>query len=445
MTDTIYALATAPARSAVAVVRISGPRSGEVIDALAGSRPEPRRASLRRLRASDGSTIDEALVLWFEGPASFTGEDAAELHVHGGPAVIEAVSAELTALDVRPAEPGAFTRRAFEHGKLDLTQAEAVADLIDAQTSAQRRQAMAQLEGALGDRYRDWRSRLIEASALLEAEVDFPDEALPGRVGARSRPVLTSLRDEVRAALRSADRGERVREGYRIALLGAPNAGKSSLLNALLRRDAAIVSDLPGTTRDVIEATVQFEGYAVLLADMAGIRAAVEEVEAEGVRRARRWSQDAALRVLVVDQSETLAEDLDELGARAGDLLALSKTDRSAHGDAVAIRQWARARRLEVHEVSVRAPETVERLLRALGRRVRSDLTGADAPAVTQERHRLLLKEALRHLERALAASEPELAAEDVRLAARSLGQVVGTIGVEDVLGRVFASFCIGK
>ena len=242
-------------------------------------------------------------MLWFPGPASYTGEDFAELHVHGGRAVVEALSAALLGTGLKPAEPGEFTRRAFLNGKLDLAQAEAVADLVDAETEAQRRQALDQLDGALGRRYAAWRGELVELLALLEAAVDFPDEDLPGGLASRIVPRATALIAELEAALAGADRGEQIREGFRIALVGAPNAGKSSLFNRLVRREAAIVTPTAGTTRDIIEAALDVKGYKVVLADMAGVRATEHEIEAEGVRRARAWAEGAALRLWVVDVS----------------------------------------------------------------------------------------------------------------------------------------------
>src|SRR5215469_817073 len=301
MRETIFAPATAPGRAAVAVVRISGPSARKALRALAGRTPPPRRASFRRLRAPDGAPLDAALILWFPGPNSYTGEDVAELHLHGGPAVVGEVAQALTALGLRLAEPGEFTRRAFEAGRLDLDQAKAVADLIDAETEAQARQALDQLAGALGRRYATWRGALAEALAYLEAAVDFPDEEPPADVAGRARPAIGRLVADLEAALGDARRGERVREGYRIALVGAPNAGKSQLLNALLAREAAIVTATPGTTRDVIEVPLVLAGYKALVADMAGLRTASEAIEAEGVRRARDWAEAADLRLWVAD------------------------------------------------------------------------------------------------------------------------------------------------
>ena len=435
--DTIFALATAPGRSAVAVVRLSGPASGETVAALAGRLPRPRQAALRRLAG-----IDQALVLWFPAPASYTGEDCAELHLHGGRAVVEAALTALAGFGLRPAEPGEFTRRAFEHGKLDLAQAEAVADLVDAETESQAAQALAQLGGALSARHETWRQGLIEALALLEAHVDFPDEELPADLAVRAGPPLAALRADLAAAMADGGRGRAVREGFRIALIGAPNAGKSSLLNALAGRDAAIVTSTPGTTRDVVEVPMTLAGYRVLLADTAGIRATVDEIEAEGVRRARAWAEDADLRLWIVDGSASdgawgEAKDL----ARVGDLLVLNKADLPAGLDTSAVGG------LDAIELSLASGEGLAELRARLEGIVSVALTGQDFPAVTQLRHARLLGEAVGHLDRALVevARSPELAAEDVRLAARALGRITGRVDPEDVLEQIFAKFCIGK
>ena len=447
MTDTIFAPATAPGRAAVAVVRLSGPRAGEALSALAGRRPAPRRAALRRLRAPGGALLDEALVLWMPGPASYTGEDSAELHLHGGPAVVAGVLEALAALGLRLAEPGEFTRRAFENGRLDLAQAEGVADLIEAETEAQRRQALDQLGGALGRARDAWRSDLVEALALFEAAVDFPDEDLPADVARRARPALERLLADLSRAVEGVDRAERVREGYAIALVGAPNAGKSTLLNALARREAAIVTATPGTTRDVIEATLRLGGYKVILADTAGLRETTDEVEAEGVRRARLRAGTADLRLWVVDGSGdagSAAPAPESL--RPGDLCLVAKADLPA-GDSVArALAEAAALGLEAHVLSARRPEDVAALEAALTRQVVAALGSSEPPAATRLRHAALLSEARSRLASALAmAEDPELAAEDVRLAARALDRITGRIGPEDVLDRIFSTFCIGK
>ncbi|MDB5456876.1 MAG: tRNA modification GTPase TrmE [Caulobacter sp.] len=439
MSDTIYAPATAAGRAAVAVVRVSGPRTRQAVEALAGRVPAPRQAALRRLRWN-GAELDEALTLWFQGPASYTGEDAAEFHVHGGPAVVEAVVGALAGLGLRLAEPGEFTRRAFENGKLDLTQAEGVADLIDAETDAQRRQALGQVGGQLSQRYERWRGMLIEAQAVLEAAVDFPDEDLPADVAARARPALAALAVEIHAALDDVARGRRVRDGYRIALVGAPNAGKSTLLNALAGREAAIVTATPGTTRDIIEVPLILGGYKTLLADTAGVRDTTDAIEAEGVRRARAWAAEADLRLWVVDGAGPVSDDgLFADLERDGDWRVLNKADLggAASGEG----------RLESFRLSAKDPAQVAGLRQALEARVQRDLSGSEFPAATRLRHAERLREARGFLSQALTVidHEVELASEDVRLAARALAKVTGRIDSEDVLDRVFSSFCIGK
>lgn len=441
MRDSIFALATAPGRAAVAVVRLSGSHVGEALVRLAGPLPPARLATLRRLRSEDGGAIDQSLVLWFEGPASYTGEDSAELHLHGGRAVVERVMTRLVELGLRMAEPGEFTRRAFENGKLDLAQAEAVADLVDAETDSQAKQALDQLGGVLSKRYDLWRETLLEALALLEAAVDFPDEDLPEDVAARAHPSMQALLVELDRALTDADRGRRVRDGYRIALIGAPNAGKSSLLNALVERDAAIVTATPGTTRDVIETPLVLAGYKVLLADTAGVRETTDEIESEGVRRARRWAEDADLRLWVVDSrsADNAWRQVEGL-VRADDILVLNKSDLA--GDAVDVDFGG-----ERIECSTWNAADVDKLRERLQARVVEALSGADFPAATRLRHTESLMEARGCLSRALSTNPNliEVMAEEVRLTARALARITGRIDPEQVLGKVFSSFCIGK
>jgi tRNA modification GTPase len=444
MTDTIYAAATAAGRAAVAVVRVSGPAARAAVKTLAGRLPRPRMAALRVLNADRGP-IDQALVLWFPGPASYTGEDSAEFHVHGGPAVISALLEALSACGLRLAQPGEFTRRAFENGKLDLAQAEGVADLIEAETEAQARQALAQVEGALGRAHQRWRGELIEALANFEAAVDFPDEEVPAEVADRARPHLERLIGDLRLAVADVDRGERVREGFRIALVGAPNAGKSTLLNGLAGREAAIVTATPGTTRDVIEVPMRLAGYKVLLADTAGLRDTHDEIEAEGVRRARAWAASADLRIWVVDGSSSAIDPPPE-ELQAGDLCVINKADLAPGDDTGRAVVEARALELELHRISARETAHVGAILAALTDQVVGRLSGDELPTATRLRHKDLLTEALARLEHALAVDgAPELAAEDVRLAGRALDRITGRIDPEDVLDRVFATFCIGK
>jgi tRNA modification GTPase len=451
MTSTIYALATAPGRAAVAVVRVSGPDARAALKRIAGPGLKARRASLRTLRdPADGAPIDQALALWFPGPGSYTGEDSGEFHLHGGRAVVEGLLKALAGLGLRPAEPGEFTRRAFENDKLDLSQAEAVADLVDAETEAQRRQALGQLGGELARRHEAWREGLIEALAVLEAAVDFPDEDVPQTVAAEAAPAIAVILKGLDEALADGERGERVRDGFRIALIGAPNAGKSSLLNHLAQRDAAIVTETPGTTRDVIEVALDLAGYRVILADTAGLRDAADAIEAEGVRRAEGQAERADLRLLVVDG----ASDGDDwrvaaVHAVAGDLCLINKADRPAGQAASAAVLFAEAHGLAALPTSLVAGDGLAALDSALTARVIDALAGAEFPAATRERHRWDLAEARDHLRRAAHMLETsvdvELAAEDVRLAARCLARVGGRIDPEDVLDRVFARFCIGK
>ncbi|MGX1803770.1 tRNA uridine-5-carboxymethylaminomethyl(34) synthesis GTPase MnmE, partial [Brevundimonas naejangsanensis] len=336
MSDTIFALATPPGRGAIAVLRLSGPATETALTALGAGGLAPRLASVRSLR-HDGRLIDEALVLRFIAPRSYTGEDSAELHLHGGRAVVEAASTALIALGLRPADPGEFTRRAFQNGRMDLAQAEAVADLIDAETEAQKSQALGQLDGALSAAYAGFRRDLLKALSLVEAEIDFPDEEVPDNLARTAGPVLDALATDLRAALADSDRGRRVREGYRIVLIGETNAGKSSLFNALVAREAAIVTPIAGTTRDVLDADIMIGGYAVTLSDTAGLRDSDDPVEAEGIRRARLRAEGADLRLWV--RSPSTEGDTDPAFGliRSSDHQVLNKSDHGAVAAAPAL------------------------------------------------------------------------------------------------------------
>ena len=384
--------------------------------------------------------VDEALVLWMPAPASFTGEDCAELHLHGGRATVEAVSELLLGAGVRVAGPGEFTRRAFEHGRFDLVQAEAIADLVDAESGAQRRQAMGQLGGALSRRYEAWCEALLDGLALLEAEIDFPEEDVPDRIGIAARPVLLQVRSDLQAAVTDL-RGERIREGFRVAIIGAPNVGKSSLLNALAGRDAAIVTPIAGTTRDIVEVPVSLAGQTLVLADTAGLRSTQDIIEAEGIRRAEAWAAAAHLRLGVVDltRPETLASVAQALSGE--DLLVLNKTDL-APGAAAAMDGGVIAT-LSVAVTSGDVGEIRDAIASWLARNTEA----IEFPAATRTRHRALLGRALEHLERGLddLPFGAELAAEGVRMALRALEQITGRSDPEGVLDRVFSSFCIGK
>jgi tRNA modification GTPase len=427
----IFALATGAGRSAVAVMRLSGRGCSEVIAALAGQLPAPRRASLRVLRHG-GVPLDRALVLWFPGPASYTGEDSAELHLHGGPAVIAAVAEALEVLGARPAEPGEFTRRAFLYGRLDLTAAEGIADLIAAETEAQRRQALRQAEGGLARLHGAWAARLTQLLARQEAFIEFEEEDLPTDLDARVGADAAALRTEMAAMLTEGERGEKLREGLTIAILGAPNAGKSSLLNALAGREAAIVSARAGTTRDVVEVRLVLGGVPVTLADTAGLREAADEIEAEGVRRALARAETADLRLLVF--AADAAPDAATLALRGPDaLVALNKADLGAGGVDGAL------------AVSARTGLGLDALREQLEQAALQRAGLSDAAVLTRPRHRAALRDALAELERLPLAGLPELRAEALRAALRALSRLTGRVDVEQVLDLVFGEFCIGK
>ncbi len=444
MSDTIFALATAPGRAGLAVVRISGPDAAAALADLAGGLPSPRRACHVRFRdPRTGEAIDNGIALYFKAPASLTGEDVAELQLHGGRAVLAAVFAYLARRPgCRMAEPGEFTRRGFLNGKFDLTEAEAVADLVAAETAAQRRQALRQLEGAFGRRCEDWRARLIRAQARLEAEIDFPEEGLPRDLWAATLAELAAVRGELAVELADRGSGERLREGVAVAILGPPNVGKSSLMNALARRDVAITSSIAGTTRDVIEVALDLGGFPVVLADTAGLRDGADEIEAQGVERARARARSADLRLIVLDatrpgEAATIAPFIDRAA-----ILVVNKIDLALPAGL----DWAdRLGPRPALRLSVATGEGLGMLIEQLQLAVAELLNPGAAPLVTRRRHREALESVLAALDRCAVASLPELAAEDLRQAARGLGRITGRVDVEEMLDALFGEFCIGK
>jgi len=441
--DTIYALATPPGKGGVAVIRVSGNRTRTSLMAITDSENlSPRQAMFRKIiDPVSHETIDRGLVIFFQGPASFTGEDVAEYHLHGGMAVVRAL---LDVLSRQPghrlAEPGEFTRRAFEHGKMDLTESEAIADLINAETDLQRIQALGQLEGALSILYERWRDELKKALAHLEADLEFPDEDMPEGVAPQVVPVLGDMIGEVRVHLDDNRRGERLRDGIQIAVIGAPNAGKSSLVNALARRDVAIVSEHAGTTRDVIEVHLDLGGYPVILADTAGLRpeqlgnGAQDAIEGEGIRRALEQARRADIKVLLFDASNPMDMHTKRLIDDSA-LVVFNKSDAHKgappHPGAIA--------------VSARTGQGLDDLISALLNKIEGLVGRREAPSLTRRRHREALESCVAALQRSLSAKLPELMAEDVRLAMRELGRITGRVDVEDLLDVIFRDFCIGK
>ena len=441
--DTIFALSSGGGRAAIAVVRVSGSAAAEVLTRIGGKPlPEARRATLRRFRRPEtGGTIDQGLAFWFPGTASATGEDMAEFHVHGGPAVIAALCEALAAIPgLRPAEPGEFTRRAFEAGRLDLTEAEGIADLVAAETEAQRRQALAQMEGGLHRLYDGWRDRLMALRANVEAAIDFSDQELGDDPMAAAAPGLAALEAEIAAHLDDSRRGERLREGFCIAIVGAPNAGKSSLLNRLAGRDAAIVSTRAGTTRDVVEVRLDLEGWPVTLADTAGLRESQDEIESEGVRRALAQAASADLSLVVFDGALLPEADAQSLALLNDDALAvLNKTDLLAGSGPGEIGGRA------AMGVSCLTGAGIDALLEALTDEIARRYPPGGAPALTRARHRQAVVECRDALGRAIAGPADERLAEELRLAAYALGRITGRVDVEAMLDLVFRDFCIGK
>ena len=454
--DTIYALSTAPGRAGIAVMRVTGAGARDSLRALAGNVPPPRTATLCRLvDPVTGAVIDRGLALFFAAPASYTCEDMAEYHVHGGRAVIDALTGVLA---VQPghrlATPGEFTRRAFENGKLDLTAAEAVADLIDAETEAQRTLALDQLGGALSGLYEGWAQELSRALAHLEADIDFPDEDLPGGVAVQVRPVLERTMAALDDHLSDNRRGERLRGGIQVAVIGAPNAGKSSLVNALARREVAIVSAQAGTTRDVIEVHLNIGGYPVILADTAGLRpdqigaTGHDAIEGEGIRRALARAESADIRLLVFDATTLPQVDPHTL-ALVNDhaVLVLNKIDCHPQGmEGLRALLPGVLKSLPLVGLSVSRETGLTDLATELTTRM-DGLVGRcrNAPTLTRARHRAALTVCRDSLARALSAPLPEMVAEDVRLAVRALGGITGRVDVEDLLDIIFRDFCIGK
>ncbi|MBV9063965.1 MAG: tRNA uridine-5-carboxymethylaminomethyl(34) synthesis GTPase MnmE [Alphaproteobacteria bacterium] len=430
-TDAIFALSSGRGRAGVAVVRVSGPGAAGALRSVAGPElPRPRMATLRKLTGPDGDAIDDGLVLWFPSPASFTGEDVAEFHVHGGRAVIGALLAVLGSIPgLRAAEPGEFTRRAVENGKFDLTQAEALADLVNAETEGQRQQALRQYGGALTTLYEGWRAALIRAAAWVESTIDFSDEEVPRGALEDARSIIKDVLKEIRVHLEDARRGEILRDGFRLTVIGPPNSGKSSLVNALARRDVAIVSEIAGTTRDLLEVHLDLGGVPVIVTDTAGLRESSDPLEAEGIRRAlgQMDSADAVLLLLDATQPDQFTRPLSVKPT----LTVWNKADLQLPSEGQAI--------------SVRTGAGMEGLTEAIRNIVQERMGDMEIVVPTRERHRNALGRVVMALESSFDAREPDLVAEELRSALAELGRITGRVDVEEVLGAVFKEFCVGK
>ena len=443
--DTIFAPASAAGKSAVAMVRVSGDQAGFVLRRLTDDMPLPeaRRATLRSIREPvNGDEIDRAMVLWFPAPASYTGENVAEFYIHGGRAVLAALLGALGSMEgLRPAETGEFSRRAFENGKLDLTAAEGVADLIDAETELQRRQALRQSEGSLGMLYEGWRGRLLNIRALVESTIDFSDQELPDGVLDRVAPEIHAIVCEINAHLTDDHWGERIRDGIQVAILGPTNAGKSSLINLLAGRDAAIVAPDAGTTRDIVEVHLDLAGWPLTVSDTAGLRAAEGDVEAEGIRRARALAEVADLNIVVLDGARwpEVTEDAILLADKRA-LLVLNKCD--LFDDKTCIAQIGGKDALNV---SCKTGEGVDDLLVRIREHLEAQCLPSAAPLPTRARHRHALEKCLESLYGYDIDGGQELGAEQLRLATDSLGRITGRVDIEQVLDIIFKEFCIGK
>ena len=467
---TIFALASAPGAAGIAVWRVSGDDAGEAYKRLCGGDlPAPRMMTRVRVRDAGGEIIDDGFAVWFSKPASFTGDDVLELYLHCGRAVTQAVADALGSVSgLRLAEPGEFTRRAVEAGKLDLTRAEAIADLVAAETDAQRRQARRQMGGALGQLYNQWSAEILGILARFEAGMDFPDEDIPDSIFAAMRPRMELLRRGMLAHLNDSHRGERIRDGIRVAIVGAPNVGKSSLMNALAKRDVAIVSSRPGTTRDVVEVALDLGGVPVVVADTAGLRETDNEIEAEGIKRAKAWAGEAEIILVVSDahadfpsvagadfqtdgQPNEISSYLTEIGRSRSDrptmVRVVNKTDlvpkplldkRFEHGsDGLT--------GVQSIFISARTGQGIDDLIAALREKALDLVRYGESAPISRARHRVGVQTAVNCLTQALQQTEVELAGEDLRHTVRALGQITGAVGVEDVLDVIFREFCIGK
>jgi len=466
--NTIYALSSAPGKAGVAIIRVSGDQAWEGLKQLTpqSRRPTPKMAVTRKLyHPVTGNMIDHAMVIGFTAPRSFTGEDCVEYHCHGSPAVIEELQNALQQISGhRQAMHGEFTRRAFENDKMDLTAAEAIADLIHAETAAQKDQALIQMGGALADLYHGWAKDLTKSLAYIEAIIDFPDEDVPDEETAKAKPAIEQLIIDIKNHLDDNRRGERLRDGLSIALIGAPNVGKSSLINLLSQRDVAIVSDIPGTTRDVMQVPLNLGGYPVIISDTAGLRPdqltdqGQDKIESEGIKRALKCAQEADLKILLFDagademDKDTLAlvddhciivfnkSDLNEKNTRSATFI------NAPHGEPSS--PWLSDKNTTTLNISIKEGVNIDSFIEQLTQHVAQEFSkgqGQNTPSLTRQRYRTTLQTALAHMEQSLYHGEPELMAQELRFAINQIGTITGQINADDLLDVIFKDFCIGK
>ena len=443
---TIFSLSTGPGISGLAVIRISGPECKQIASKMIpGDFPKPRIATFKKInKIHTNEVIDEGLVLWFPGPESYTGEDILEFHVHGSRAVIEAIQSSISQIkDCRLAEPGEFTKIAFQNGKINLLQAESIGDLIASETEIQRRQAIEIMSGHHGKKYENWRSKLIKILSSIEAKIDFPDEDLPENVLDNIKNISQQIKNEMTKVLDDQNVGERIREGFKIAILGPANAGKSSLLNYLSRRDVAIVSEFAGTTRDIIETHLNIDGYPVVLSDTAGIREAKDEIEKRGVKLALKKAEKADLNIVVIEpKSGYFTGVLKGLINSEKSILVINKSDLGTEQIEEELKNF------KPIYISIKKEKNLNKLIEEIRNRLKYKFISTEDTIITRERHRQHLKQCVQHLESfdtKTSESDFDKAAEDLRLAVRHLGMIVGKVDVEEILGSIFSDFCIGK
>ena len=442
---TIYALSTGPGISGVAVIRISGPDTKEVISKLTKSElPKPRFATVKKFnKINNNELIDEGILIWFPGPKSYTGEDMAEIHVHGSRAVIEAIHSSISKIEnCRLAEPGEFTKIAFQNGKVNLLKAESISDLISSETEIQRQQAIKIMSGKSSDKFNNWREELLKILSKIEAKIDFPDEDLPNNILKNIKTSSEKIKSEIIKILNDQKVGERIREGFKIAIVGPTNAGKSSLLNYLSRREVAIVSEIAGTTRDVIETHLNIDGLPVIVSDTAGIRDSKDEIEKKGIKLALKRAEDADLSIVVIDPKSLEFTGYLKRLILDKSIIVINKSDLGID------KRVNEFKKYKPIYISLKNEKNLDQLINEIKDKLKNQFINSEDILITRERHRQHLEQCVLNLENFKNKNESEdfdKAAEDLRLATRHLGIIVGKVDVEEILGSIFNDFCIGK